>query len=118
MSPLVSPSPHSWPTTSLLVTGPGIPTSSCISQDTFASDADKVAALEAVLSLLPEQDLVLEAGTVNKEEVESRLCEVRTRLLLAGAGLGQRWQTADDVSVITTLYTELPLQENSPGRAY
>ena len=83
-----------------------------------APDADKVAALEAALCLLQEQNLVSEEGIIDKEELQYRLCEARARLLLAGAGLGQEWQMAGDVSLIASLYTELPLQEDKPGRVH
>jgi hypothetical protein len=81
----------------------------------LSSDADKVAALEAALCLLQEQNLVSEEGIIDKEELQYRLCEARARLLLAGAGLGQEWQMAGDVSLIASLYTELPLQEDKPA---
>ena len=81
-----------------------------------APDVDKVAALEVALCLLQEEKC--EEDTIDKEELQYQLCEARVRLLLAEAGLGQEWQRAGDASVITSLYTELPLQENKPGEVH
>lgn len=79
-----------------------------------APDADKVAALEVALRLLQEEKC--EKDTLHEEELQYQLREARVRLLLAGAGLGQEWRMAGDASVITSLYTELPLQDDKPGR--
>ena len=75
-----------------------------------------MAALEVALCLLQEEKC--EEDTLDKDELQYQLCEARVRLLLAGAGLGQEWQRAGDASVITSLYTELPLQEDKPGEVH
>ena len=69
-----------------------------------------MAALEMVLELAAETS----GHHLDIQAIQRELQEAKTRVLLEGAGL-DRYVAAFDASVISSLYTELPLQQERPG---
>ena len=76
-------------------------------------DTDREAALEAVLRQHQDE----KGGQLSEGALQLQLREVRTRQLLLGAGLGCYRHLAGDeaATIITILYSDLPLREDRPG---
>lgn len=53
---------------------------------------------------------------IDADSLRRQLCEARVRLVLVEAGLGRYLHLAGDeaATIITSLYTELPLQRDKP----
>jgi hypothetical protein len=77
------------------------------------SGADRVAALEAALALL--SDAACQDQPLDQCSLAQELRDAKARVVLEEAGLG--WAMAADASVISALYTELPLQAGRPAAA-
>ena len=75
-------------------------------QSTPLAGADQVAALEAALAT--------SADSQNLHSIEHQLKEAKTSFLLEEAGVNQ-YVTASDPSVVSALFSELPLQLERPG---
>ena len=79
-----------------------------------SADKDRVAALEVAFCLL--QDHVHVDSLIDADGLCQQLCEARVRLVLVEAGLDRYLHLAGDeaATIITSLYTELPLQKDKP----
>lgn len=83
---------------------------------TPSADAERVTALDGALCLLQDHCQEGHGGPVDEEGLQRQLREAKVRLMLVGAGLCRYGQLAGDdaASIITSLYSELPLQEDKP----
>ena len=90
------------------------------------SDEDRIAALQAALTLVSQLELSEdnekipsseEDREVTEFELQQQLKEARTRQMFSGAGLSRYVDMAsqDGVTLITLLYSQLPLEEDRPG---